>query len=250
VETAVGGIDGSLYVLKDGKVASRQKYNSPVFALAYTVNRTLLVGTGDPASGFTAYVDRCGNSITAVKTDAPYLIVNSTKFGVKYRGGLAPMLKPPAAASQDCRAFVYAVYDTMYNNTSPLVKLPLPVIAVAVSGVGRTIATATAERLYIIRGGKIAAELDAPVTRSIALSWDGLTLAYTSDAAMGVQRFRLVNITATGCPCRLECGQAASPTRSPPSHTYQLTLQRYSRPRRRTAPSCRPPTRRRPCLKL
>jgi hypothetical protein len=37
VETAVGGIDGSLYVLKDGKVASRQKYNSPVFALAYTV---------------------------------------------------------------------------------------------------------------------------------------------------------------------------------------------------------------------
>jgi hypothetical protein len=250
VEAAVGGIDGSLYVLKDGKVASRQKYNSPVFALAYMVNGTLLVGTGDPASGFTAYVDRCGNSITAVKTDAPYLIVNSTKFGVKYRGGLAPMLKPPAAASQDCRAFVYAVYDTLYNNTSPLVKLPLPVIAVAVSGVGRTIATATAERLYIIRGGKIAAELDAPVTRSIALSWDGLTLAYTSDAAMGVQRFRLVNITATGCPCRLGCRQAASPTRSPPSHTYQLTLQRYSRPRRRTAPSCRPPTRRRPCLKL
>jgi hypothetical protein len=124
VETAVGGIDGSLYVLKDGKVASRQKYNSPVFALAYMVNGTLLVGTGDPASGFTAYVDRCGNSITAVRTDAPYLIVNSTKFVVKYRGGLAPMLRPPAAASQDCRTFIYAVYDTLYNNTSPLVKLP------------------------------------------------------------------------------------------------------------------------------
>jgi hypothetical protein len=36
-------------------------------------------------------------------------------------------------------------------------------------------------------------ELDTPVTRSIALSRDGLTLAYTSDAAMGVQRFRLVS---------------------------------------------------------
>ena len=84
------------------------------------------MGTGDPASGFTAYVDRCGNSITAVKTDAPYLIVNSTKFGVKYRGGLAPMLKPPAAASQGCRAFVYAVYDTLCDNTSPLVKPPCP----------------------------------------------------------------------------------------------------------------------------
>ena len=249
VETAVSGIDGSLYVLKDGK-GGQQADSSPVFALAYAVNGTLLVSTGDPASGFTAHVDRCGNSITAVKTDASYLIVNSTKFGVKYRGGLAPMLKQPAAASRVCRAFVYAVYDTLYNNTSPLVKLPLPVIAVAASGVGRTIASATAERLYIIRGGKIAAELDAPVTRPIALSWDGPTLAYTSDAAVGVQRFRLVNLTAAGCPCRLGCGQAASPTRSPPSHTYQLTLQRYSRPRRGTAPTCRPPTRRHPCLKL
>ena len=117
VETTFGGIDGSLYVLKDGKVASRQKYNSPVFALAYTVNGTLLVGTGDPASGFTAYVDRCGNSITAVKTDAPYLIVNSTKFGVKYRGGLAPMLKPPAAPS-------YTPYTTRCTATqNPIVKL-------------------------------------------------------------------------------------------------------------------------------
>ena len=72
----------------------------------------------------------------------------------------------------------------------------------------------------------------------------------TSDAAAGVQGFRLVNIAATGCTCRLGCGLAASPTRFPPSHTYQLTLQRYGRPRRRTAPTCRPPTRRRTCLKL
>ncbi len=34
------------------------------------------------------------------------------------------MLRPPAGASQDCRSFVYAVYDTLYNNTTPLVKLP------------------------------------------------------------------------------------------------------------------------------
>jgi len=47
-------------------------------------------------------------------------------------------------------------------------------VAVAVSGDGRTVAAATAERLYIIRGGKTAAELDAPMVRSIALSWDGL----------------------------------------------------------------------------
>jgi hypothetical protein len=69
---------------------------------------------------------------------------------------------------------------------------------VAVSGDGRTVAAATAERLYIIRGGMIAAELDAPMVRSIALSWDGLTLAYSSDSALAVQRFKLVNITAVG----------------------------------------------------
>jgi hypothetical protein len=194
VETAIGGIDGTLLRIKDGKVAEKQKYDTPIFALAYTVNGTLAVGTGDPTRGFTAYVDRCGNSITAVKTDAPYLIVNSTKFGVKYRGGLAPMLRPPVSVSQDCRTFVYAVYD----NTTPLVKLPSPIFAVAVSGDGRTVAAATAERLYIIRGGKIAAELDAPVTRSIALSWDWLTLAYTSDTALATLRFKLVNITAVG----------------------------------------------------
>jgi hypothetical protein len=84
------------------------------------------------------------------------------------------MLKPPASASQDCRTFIYAVYDTLYNNTTPLIKLPLPIIAVAVSGDGKTVAVATAEKLYIIRGGKTAAELDAPMVRSIALSWDGL----------------------------------------------------------------------------
>ena len=99
------------------------------------------MGTGGPIGGFTAYVDRCGNSITAVKTDAPYLVVNSPKFGtVKYRGGLAPQLKPPAGASQDCRSFVYAVYNTLYNNTTPLVKLPLPIIAAAVSSDGKMVA--------------------------------------------------------------------------------------------------------------
>jgi len=132
------------------------------------------VGTGGPVSGFTAYVDRCGNSITAVKTDAPYLVVNSPRFQVRYRGGLAPMLRPHASASQDCRSFVYAVYDTLYNNTTPLVRLPLPVIAVAVSGDGRTVAAATAEKLHIIRSGKTAAELDAPMMHSITLSWGGL----------------------------------------------------------------------------
>lgn len=200
VEAAIGGIDGSLYMLKDGKVVGRQKHNSPIFALAYKLDGTLAVGTGDPARGFTTYVDRCGNSITAVKTDAPYLVVNSPKFGqVRYRGGLAPQLRPPASASQDCRTFVYAVYDTLYNNTTPLIKLPLPIIAVAVSGDGRTVAAATAEKLYIIRGGKTAAELDAPMVRSIALSWDGLTLAYASDSALAVQRFKIARIEARGC---------------------------------------------------
>jgi hypothetical protein len=143
VEAAIGGIDGTLLRIKDGKVTEKQKYESPVFALAYTVDGSLAVGTGDPVSGFTAYVDRCGNSITAVKTDAPYLVVNSPTFGqVRYRGGLAPQLRPPAGASQDCRSFIYAVYDTLYNNTTPLVKLPLPIIAAAVSGDGRTVAAA------------------------------------------------------------------------------------------------------------
>jgi hypothetical protein len=141
VEAAIGGIDGTLLRIKDGKAVERQKYDTPIFALAYKVDGSLAVGTGDPVSGFTAYVDRCGNSITAVKTDAPYLVVNSPRFGtIRYRGGLAPQLRPPAGASQDCRSFVYAVYDILYNNTTPLVKLPLPIIAAAVSGDGRTAA--------------------------------------------------------------------------------------------------------------
>jgi hypothetical protein len=143
VEAAIGGIDGSVFRIKDGKAAEKQKYDTPVFTLSYKVDGTLAVGTGDPVNGFTAYVDRCGNSITTVKTDAPYLVVNSPRFGqMKYRGGLAPQLRPPAGASQDCRPFVYAVYDALYNNTTPLVKLPLPVIAAAVSGDGRTVAAA------------------------------------------------------------------------------------------------------------
>ncbi len=143
VEAARGGIDGSVFRIKDGKVVEMRKHDKPVFALAYKVDGTLAVGTGDPVSGFTAYVDRCSNSITAVKTDAPYLVVNSPRFGtIRYRGGLAPQLRPPAGASQVCRSFVYAVYDTLYNNTTPLVKLPLPVIAAAVSGDGRTVAAA------------------------------------------------------------------------------------------------------------
>jgi hypothetical protein len=201
VETAIGGIDGSVFRIKDGRVAEKQKYDTPIFALAYKVDGSLAVGTGDPVSGFTAYVDRCGNSITAVKTDAPYLVVNSPRFGqVRYRGGLAPQLRPPAGASQDCRSFVYAVYDTLYNNTTPLVKLPLPVIAVAVSGDGRTVAAATMDALYIIRGGSVAAAIPAAAVRSIALSWDGLSMAYSTDSGVGVQRFKLVNMTAAGCP--------------------------------------------------
>jgi len=143
VEVAIGGIDGSVLRIKDGRVVERQKHDRPVFALAYKVDGTLAVGTGDPVGGFTAYVDRCGNSITAVKTDAPYLVVNSPRFGtIRYRGGLAPQLRPPAGASQDCRSFVYAVYDALYNNTTPPARLPLPIIAAAVSGDGRTVAAA------------------------------------------------------------------------------------------------------------
>ncbi len=96
VEAAIGGIDGSMFRVKDGKVAERQKYDAPIFALSYKVDGSLAVGMGDPVSGFTAYVDRCGNSITAVKTDAPYLVVNSPTFGqMRCRGGLAPQLRPP-----------------------------------------------------------------------------------------------------------------------------------------------------------
>ncbi len=91
VEVAIGGIDGSVFRIKDGKVVVRQKYDKPIFALTYKVDGTLAVGTGDPLTGFTAYVDRCGNSITAVKTDAPYLVVNSPGFGaIRYRAVSPP----------------------------------------------------------------------------------------------------------------------------------------------------------------
>jgi hypothetical protein len=91
VEVAIGGIDGSLFRIKDGKVTEKQKYDKPIFALAYKVDGSLAVGTGDPVNGFTAYVDRCGNSITAVKTDAPYLVVNSPRFGqMRYEAASCP----------------------------------------------------------------------------------------------------------------------------------------------------------------
>jgi len=220
VEVAVGGIDGSLYTLRDGGVAGVQRHGSPIYALAYRPDGTLAVGTGDPVNGFTAYVDRCGNSITAVKTDAPYLVVNSPRFGqLRHRGGLAPMLRPPAAASQDCRTFVYAVYDTIYNGASPLIKLPGPVISLAVSGDGRTVAAATADTLYIIRNGSTAAALHIAAVRSIALSWDGLSMAYAADSAMGVQRFKLIHMTASGCPLPVQA-QVGNYTYALPAAAY------------------------------
>jgi len=146
VSVAVGGQNGEVAVLKDGKVVQRINYTSPVYALAYKMDGALAVGTGGPLTGFTAYVDRCGDSVTALKTDAPYLIVSSPRFGsVKYMGGLAPMLRPPAGVSEDCRTFAYAVYDAVYNNTSPLVKLPEPVISLAASGDGSLGGTEAAE---------------------------------------------------------------------------------------------------------
>jgi hypothetical protein len=60
VEVAIGGIDGTLLRIKDGRVVDRRKYDNPVFTLAYRVDGSLAVGTGDPLTGFTAYVDRCG----------------------------------------------------------------------------------------------------------------------------------------------------------------------------------------------
>jgi len=218
VRVAVGGLDGSLITLKDGRVERAERLDKPVFALAYKPDGSLAVGTGDPIAGFTAYVDRCGNSITAVKTDAPYLIVRPA--GLRLRGGLAPMLKIPAAASQDCRTFVYAAYDVLYNGTEPLARLPLPVLAVAVSGDGRTVAAATAERLYVIRGGRVAAELElGSVPRSIALSWDGLSLAYATDAGIAVQRFKTVRIEARGCPLGVRV-RVGNFTYAPPTEAY------------------------------
>jgi hypothetical protein len=110
------------------------------------------------------------------------------------------MLRVPAAASQDCRALVYAVYDALYNGTRPLARLPLPVTAVAVSGDGRAAAAATAERIYVIREGRAVAEIEARMARSVALSWDGLAMAYATDSGVRVQRFRVARIEARGCP--------------------------------------------------
>ena len=202
VEVAVGGVDGTLLRIRDGQVAGRERHDKPIFALAYRADGTLAVGAGDPVGGFTTYVDRCGNSITVQKADAPYLIIRSPKFGeVRRRGGLAPQLRPPAGASQDCGSFIYAVYDQLYNNTTPLIKLPAPVVAVAVSGDGRTAAAATVDRLYVIRGGRVAAELEVKsVVRSIALPWDGSAVAYASDSGVSVRRFKTVRIEARGCP--------------------------------------------------
>jgi hypothetical protein len=85
--------------------------------LAYKLDGTLAVGTGDPLTGFTTYVDRCSNSITAVKTDAPYLVVNSPKFGqVRYRGGLAPQLRPPPVPARTA-APLYTPSTTLFTTT-------------------------------------------------------------------------------------------------------------------------------------
>jgi hypothetical protein len=201
VRVAVGGQDGAVAVLADGRVVSESRHGRPVVALAFARDGRLLAGTGDPLAGFTSYVDRCGNTITALKSDAPYLVVRSPALGeLRYRGGLAPMLRVPAAASQDCRALVYAVYDALYNGTRPLARLPLPVIAVAVSGDGRAAAAATAERIYVIREGRAVAEIEARMARSVALSWDGLAMAYATDTGVRVQRFRVARIEARGCP--------------------------------------------------
>jgi len=194
-EVAVGTLQGYIR-LKDGKVVETNNVG-PVSSLAYTLDGRLLYATWAP--GRYEWVDFCGHRAALYKRDRPILSIEGREY-TSTAASFASLARPPFASSQRCD-LVYAVNSTVYWRSVEL-EAGDTVTTVAVSGDGATVAAGViGGRVAVWRNGALAAVLNlSSVPRSLALSYDGLTLAVQSDDGVAVYRFEVKTLTPGQCP--------------------------------------------------
>jgi len=194
-EVAVGTLQGYIR-LKDGKVVETNNVGS-VSSLAYTLDGRLLYATWAP--GRYEWVDFCGHRAALYKRDRPILSIEGREY-TSTAASFASLARPPFASSQRCD-LVYAVNSTAFWRNARL-DAGDTVTVVATSGDGATVAVGTiGGRVAVWRSGALAAVLNlSSVPRSLALSYDGLTLAVETDSGVAVYRFEVKTLTPGQCP--------------------------------------------------
>jgi len=194
-EVAVGTLQGYIR-LRDGKVVEVNNVG-PVSSLAYTLDGRLLYATWAP--GRYEWVDFCGHRATLTKRDRPILSIDGREY-TSTAASFASLARPPFSSSQKCD-LVYAVNSTVYWRGAWL-NAGDTVTTVAVSGDGATVAAGViGGRVAVWRSGALAAVLNlTSVPRSLALSYDGLTLAVETDAGVAVYRFEVKTLAPGECP--------------------------------------------------
>ncbi|MEM1616167.1 MAG: hypothetical protein QXP31_10630 [Pyrobaculum sp.] len=226
-DVAVGGIDGRLYVVRDGSIYASFVFSAPVTSLAYTVDGgALYVGTSDGrvlrvVGQSSTQVATCRGSVVWLKAapsgdplyacfekrEVPRVFIHGAEVvpGAVVTYGIDTP-KIPVAASQNGEWTFVGTFDELLafyrGQQAWSVKLPSTPLSISASGNGSVVAVGTlGGQLLIFRGGREAARLNLkkPVT-SAALSFDGMSIAYETWDSVGSRRLALIGLSVDGPP--------------------------------------------------